>query len=241
MARKQLGPAGTPDPKDIAKLEDISAGSGTGWFDLSVFTRSAVAADDGILIYDKSDTTLDPSGSLKKLSLPGLSEIQRKLTSNFAITDTGAGFATDTYVVGSDIVLPEDPAVGSVYHALVKISKTGAGTATPIFNLRVGTGVVGDTSRCTLTFAAGTGVADVALVEVWFLFTGTPTALVINGEGSARNNLAVTGWSGTSKQASNVGSSYNGTSSAGSKIGLSYNGGTSASHTIQFVRAEWKP
>lgn len=217
-------------------------GSGVGWFDLSIFSRSNVAPNDGLLVYDVSDTTQSPDGTLKLLSLPGLAEVQRRLTTNYAIADTAAGFATDTYVVGSSIVLPEAPAVGSIYHALVKISKTAFGTAAPTFNLRIGTGVVGDTSRCTLSFTAGTAVADVALVELWFLFTGTlPTALVVNGEGNARNNLATTGFSGASKQATAAGGSFDASTTAGSTIGLSYNGGASAVHTIQFVHAEWKP
>jgi hypothetical protein len=220
----------------------ITALSGTGWFDLSVFTRSSIQKQDMLLLGDDSDTTADAGGTLKQISVTGLAEVQRRMLVNYSMTDTAAGFATDTYVAGSGIVLPDAPVAGSMYHCLVKISKTAAGAGAPSFNLRVGSGVVGDTSRAFVTFAAGSAAADVAMVELWFVYTGaSDTALTIEGNGNARNNLATTGFSGLSKNATALGVSHDPSAMAGSTIGVSYNGGTSAAHTIQFVRADWNP
>lgn len=223
-----------------ADVSGLDPAAGVLWSDLDIYNRSTTQPADKLIVGDVSDTTGDVSGTPRILTLPGLAEVQRRLTTNLAVTDTAAGFATDTYVAGSEIVLPEAPSHGSMYHVIVKISKTAAGTATPIFNLRTGTGVIGDTSRAVATFAAGTAVADVALVELWFIFiAGTLPNHTINFEGNARNNLATTGWSGASKQATATSAAFDPSSLAGSTIGLSYNGGTGAVHTIQFVRADW--
>lgn len=77
---------------------------------------------------------------------------------NQSTSAQGAGFSTDTYLTGSSINIPSSGLkAGTRYHLVFSVNKTAAGTATPIINVRFGTGgTTSDTSRLTFTFNAGT-------------------------------------------------------------------------------------
>lgn len=150
----------------------------------------------------------------------------------------GPGFSTDTYITNSDLLLDGIGAIsiGRTYCWRVSITKTAAGTATPIIQIRVGTAAsTSDTSRVTFTFGAGTAAADTAEVEIEAMFSAVGGSAVLRCVASAAC-LPSTGWSSTSKALFVASSAFDATP-ANSKIGLSYNGGTSASHTINIVRA----
>lgn len=157
--------------------------------------------------------------------------------------DQGAGFATDTYVTGSRIAFPSGSIkVGSRYYCMVRMTKTNAGTATPIVNIRVGTtGTTSDASRGTLTWTAGTAAADDAVLEVWmhFLTVGSGTSATIRTVGRITHKLSVTGFTGTAAVSeSEVATSGGFDSTAASLgVGISINGGTSASWTLQMVQS----
>src|SRR5258706_4626752 len=91
---------------------------------------------------------------------------------NASTTTVSAGYAADTYLAGSSLSIPTGLVrVGSIYHCIFDMVKTGAGTATPIITLRFGTaGTTGDTARLTFTFAVGTGVIDTGIFEIWAHF-----------------------------------------------------------------------
>lgn len=219
------------------------ATGGTGWYDLSVFTRANIAADDMLLLGDVSDTTINASGSMRKISVPGLAEVQRRLLTNFNATDDTNGFAADRYLSGSEVVMPDTPVVGSKYRALVRITKTNVGTATPIFTLRIGSaGSTADTARGTLTFGAGTTAVDAVLVEILATFVSINSSTgAIELNARATTNLTTTGWSNAIKAPTGASGSFNNTALGTNKIGLSYNGGTAAVHTVTYVEAEYIP
>jgi hypothetical protein len=168
-----------------------------------------------------------------------LAELHAMFT-NQSVTSQGAGFASDTYLTGSNILLPGAPFVGTTYKLWFDVVKTGAGTATPIISVRVGTaGAIGDTAILTFTFGAGTAAADTGIFSVLATFrtVGASTSAVLQGQSGLISNLTTTGLSNAKKALQVTSSGFNSTV-ANSYIGASYNGGASASHTVQLVRAE---
>jgi hypothetical protein len=165
---------------------------------------------------------------------------QPRMLFNESTTTQGAGFASDTYLTGSNILLPSSrPIVGTRYLLSFEMSKTAAGTATPIFTLRYGTNAsTADTALTTHTFAAGTAAADAAYVTVdaYFRSVGSGTSAVITAVVSLDTNLTTTGFSNAVKNVQAASSGFNSTT-ASTYLGLSINGGTSAAWTINQVLA----
>jgi hypothetical protein len=161
---------------------------------------------------------------------------------NASVTTPGAGFASDTYLVGSSIAIPLGfLQAKSLYRCVFNVVKTAAGTATPIIITRFGTaGTTADTALTTLTFSAQTAAIDEGTFELMSTFrtVGAGTEAVLATVGQLRHGLSVTGL-GTlvSETEVAVSSGFNSTPS-GSIIGLSVNGGASAAWTITMVRAE---
>lgn len=213
-----------------AKMQDVSAasrllgrGSAGGSGDVEEIT-----VGNGLSL---SGTGLAAAGGSQKLY-------------NRSTGNQGAGFATDTYLTGSSIAITNGTLkAGTIYKCTFRLSKTGAGTATPILTLRFGTnGSTADTARCTFTFTAGTAAADEGMFEVWATFdsVGAGSAAVLRGTARCTHRLSVTGITGTnavSETEHAVSSGFDSTVSA-SIIGLSVNGGASAAWTVQHVMAE---
>lgn len=157
-----------------------------------------------------------------------------------ASTSSVTGFATDTYLAGSYLKFPFSPIVGTTYKLTFDVTKTAAGTATPIITIRTGTlGTTGDTARNTFTFGAGTAAADTGIFEVMVVFrtVGATTTAVTQSIAKLTNNLTITGISNAVKARTSTSSGFNSTTAA-LGIGASYNGGASASHTVTLVKAE---
>ena len=153
-----------------------------------------------------------------------------------------AGFATDTYLTGSSIAIPSGSLkAGTRYHLIFDVSKTGAGTVTPIIYIRFGTGgTTGDTARLTFTFLAQTAVVDIGTFEVWVTFrtVGSGTSAVLQGTAQCNHRVASGGLQNVISTTLQVTSGGFDSTVANSKIGVSVNGGTSASWTVQLVQAE---
>jgi hypothetical protein len=161
---------------------------------------------------------------------------------NQSVADQGAGFASDTYVTGSSVSIPSTGLrAGTRYHMIFAATKTAAGTATPILNVRFGTnGSTADTSRCAITFSAQTAATDTGTFEVWATFrtVGSGTSAVLQCVGQRRHGASVTGFGNLVSQTLEVTSGGFDSTVANSIIGVSANGGASASWTIQLVQAE---
>jgi len=162
---------------------------------------------------------------------------------NQSVTTPAAGFASDTYLAGSGISIPSvGLQAGTRYHAVFYVSKTALGTAAPTINIRYGTtNTVSDTSRCLLTFTAGTAAADEGTFEVWATLrtVGSGTSAVIQCVGQVRHRLTTTGLvnAGAIATYTTTGGGFDSTV-ANSYISTSVNGGTSAAWTITLVQAE---
>lgn len=158
---------------------------------------------------------------------------------NYATAAQGPGFAADTYVVGSAIPVLGIGAlrVGRLYHWRFIISKTAAGTATPILTVRVGTaGSTADTARLTFTWGAGSAAIDRGEIELEALVTAIGATAVLRGKANWTTNLTTTGLTNAVKALQVTSSAFDITP-ANQLIGCSYNGGTSAVHTVEWVSA----
>lgn len=172
-------------------------------------------------------------GKLKTL----LSDKQDKIVVN-ASTVSQSGFSSDTYLAGSRIIFPQAPKVGTRYKLIFDVTKTTAGTATPIIYIRVGTaGTVSDAAVATLTFGAGTAAVDAGVFEVICSFRSVGASAVMQCISRLTTNLTTTGLSNAKKAILATSSGFNSTT-ASLGIGVSYKAGTSAAHTIQLVSAE---
>lgn len=159
---------------------------------------------------------------------------------NASVAVQGAGFAADTYLVGSSCLVPRGQLqVKSKYRCVFSVTKTAAGVAAPVISLRVGTaGSTADAARCVLTFAAQTAVIDEGLFEVEAVFRTVGASAVLQALGYLSHRLSVTGLS------VDVGGVKLATSATFDStvldliVGLSVNGGASAAWTVQLVSAE---
>ena len=157
-------------------------------------------------------------------------------------SDQAATFATDTYVTGSNILIPAAGLkVGSLYKFSANIFKTNVGVQTPILNIRFGTNAsTSDTARCTFTWTAGTAAADQSTWEVWAYFTAVGGSAVLRAMARITHKLSVTGFLGAnavSEPKFNQSATFN-SAVANSQIGISINGGTSAVWTMEYAHAE---
>lgn len=163
---------------------------------------------------------------------------------NSSSSTVSAGYAADTHLAGSAILLPSGVNIAGIqYVCEFDMVKTAAGVATPIINVRFGTaGAVGDASICAMTFAAGTAAVDTGkfTVVVTMRSVGSGTAAVVVGSAMINHALAATGITATGAsgtgQITTVGGGFNSTV-ANSYMSISFNGGASFSGTCNFVQA----
>jgi hypothetical protein len=167
------------------------------------------------------------------------------LQSNASASTASAGFATDTYLVGSAVPVPLNGFLsGMRYVCTFDMVKTAAGTATPAAVVRIGTtGTTADAAILTFTFAAGTAAVDTGTFVVTAHFRLSGTAAVLVGTCECRHALAATGLTSTGAsgqgQIAVVSSAFDSTR-ANLFIGVSFNGGASFSGTNTLVEAELK-
>lgn len=216
--------------------------------DVKVSALPAISAlDDDDVVYVVED------GVSKQITMTQLTAYfeGRGRQNNSSVANQGAGFATDTYITGSYVTIPQNPSGGnrlqakSQYRLRLMMSKTAAGTAAPVFTIRLGTaGTTSDASRVALTHAAQTAVGDSGCydLQVTFRTVGSGTSAVI-AAGGVLDHQGFT--SGAFVGLANVNTSIQTGVSAGFDstvanlgIGVSLNAGSSAAWTIQVAAAE---
>lgn len=180
-------------------------------------------------------------GSNVKTTLTQINAYVEPLCNANTATQNNAG-GTDGYVTGSGIVVPVTRLQAkSFYRCTIEVSKTAAGTATPIVNLRYGTGgSTSDASLGSFTSTAQTAAADDGMIEVWGLFysVGSGTSAVVRSAFRITHNLATTGLANKAIASGTAVSSGFNSTPAGSIIGVSVNPGASANWTYNLVAAE---
>lgn len=162
-----------------------------------------------------------------------------------ATAAVGGGFAADTYMTGTSVNIGTVGSwkAGMIYVATFDMAKTGAGTATPIAIVRMGTlGSVSDAAILTFTHTAGTGVIDTGVftITVEFRSVGSGTSAVIAGVCECKHNLASTGLTsgGTAGYEAKPVASSGFDSTTSNIIGVSFNGGASFVGTNVMSAAE---
>lgn len=169
-------------------------------------------------------------------------------TSNASVANQGAGFATDTWVTNSDLLIPS-----FVFQAKAIIrwrgscSKGANSTATPIYTIKTGSlRSTSDTTRLTLTGPAQTAIADIGTLcidlvvrtggaatilqgSAYWIHQGTAASTTVSGTGFANNSTG---------HVQNTGGSFDSTAMAGTYISLAINAGTSADWTFTQITAE---
>lgn len=167
--------------------------------------------------------------------------IIRAQSNNAAIAAQGAGFAADTYVTNSDLLIPSfGLQAKTTFRWRISVSKTAAGVAAPAYQVRVGAArTVADTSRLTINGPAQTAVADVAVIEILLTVRSIGAAGVIQGTIIMSHNGAAVGFANNDAGAvEGTSAGFDMTVIAGQFIGLSINGGAAAAWTITQVRCE---
>lgn len=171
---------------------------------------------------------------------------------NSATAAQGAGFAADTWVTNSDILIPTYGFLQTKSQFVWRLSasKTAAGTATPIYVIRTGSNrSTADTARLTLTGPAQTAVADIGTLYVWATIRSVGAAGVLQGtaEWNHRGTIANTTTSGTGFANDTTGhveatsAGFDMTAMSGLYVSLSINGGASAAWTVTQVwsQVDW--
>lgn len=176
--------------------------------------------------------------------------VARSKNASIAAQSAG-GFATDTYVTDSDIMIPSfGMQVRTIFNWRISASKTNASTATPIYSVRIGSGrATTDTARLQLTGPAQTAIPDIGTLNImvvcravsatvgvlqgtaWWDHRGTAANTTTSGTGFANDTTGHV--EGTSANFDNSVATVKGL-----YVGLSINGGASSVWTVTQVQAE---
>lgn len=171
----------------------------------------------------------------KMMHVDDAGNVVGRLSRNFSTASQGAGFATDTYVTNSGLVIPTvGLQAGMVVRWIMSLSKTAAGVAAAIVTIRLGANqTTADTAILTLTQT----IAQAATATAGLL---TVTALLRNGGASAvlAGGFGFAATTNFGDGASAASAAFDSTSKAGQFFGISINGGTSAAWTLTSVHAE---
>lgn len=158
-----------------------------------------------------------------------------------------AGFAADTYVTNSDILIPSISVQAKTnFRWRLSASKTAAGVAGPVYNIRIGSlRTIADTPRVSLTGPAQTAVADIGTLNIMATVRNVGAAGVIQATvwwdhtGTVVSSTGGTGFANDSSgHVQGAGGAFDNTALGGQFIGLSMNGGASAVWSLTQVVAE---
>lgn len=172
--------------------------------------------------------------------------VYKARSGNAAITSQ-AGFAADTYLANSNILIPSwGVQAKTTFRWQISASKTAAGVATPAYSIRIGAaGTTADTARVTLTGPAQTAVADVGTLNIMATVQNVGAAGIIQAtawwdhRGTAASSTIGTGFAndGTGHVEA-ASAAFDNSALGGQIIGLSLNGGASAAWTVTQVIAD---
>lgn len=186
------------------------------------------------------DTTAKEAVSLTDA---GTAKVLRTLTN---ANTTGQSIATsNTYITNSNITIP--PAglrAGAIFEWVFGISRSGTGTAQPVYTVVYGTnGTTSDTARITMTGVAQVSGADTGVHRIYVVArsVGSGTSGVIQGLGEQHHSGTTTGLANQAQvqifTGSGALSSGFDTTPAGSIIGICINPGANSTWVYDSVIA----
>jgi hypothetical protein len=159
---------------------------------------------------------------------------------NNAVTGSPSGFSTDTYISGSLLDLSGKLKAGTVLMWRFYISKTAAGTAAPIFRVRMGAnGSTADAALVAFTGVNQTAAADKAILTIQAVVRSVSATATVGVDYMFSHANAITGFANSSYPQIdfNVSGSVD-TTAATLKFGVSINAGASANWTISNASAQ---
>ena len=127
--------------------------------------------------------------------------------------------------------------VGAMIRYVFDVTKTGAGTATSLFDIAFGTaGAIADTARVSLTKSLGTAVIDEGRIIIEALVRSVSATGVVIGTLTMTHRLAITGLTVLPVQETTVSSGFDNT---GQELFISLNAtlGSADNYTIQMFKA----
>lgn len=148
--------------------------------------------------------------------------------------------AVDTYLTGSALAIGGKIKAGTTLRWKLSVTKTAAGTATPIVNVRFGTaGTTADTARLTFTFLAQTAIADTGWFDIEVTVYSVSATGTVAGAIRFEHKLTTTGLANAAQvQLFTATSAAFDTTVANLIAGLSVNPGTAGVWTFPTVSAE---
>ena len=157
---------------------------------------------------------------------------------NANATDVVAN-ATDTYLTGSRLEIGGRVKVGTIMRWRLQATKTAAGTAAPVWNIRFGTGgTITDTSRCAYTDGAQTSVTDTAYWDIRAVVqVASATGVVQSVKVQDHRKLGFLAATAAPIVGNALSTGFNITGATLS-AGLSVNPGTAGVWTFQLIEAE---
>lgn len=161
-------------------------------------------------------------------------------SANSSTASQGAGFSSDTYVTDSDVLIPSFGVQAKTQITWrISASKTAAGTATPVFSIRIGAArTTSDTARLQITGPAQSAATDTAVYTIIITVRSVDASTgAIQGTVTNQHDAgATTGFSNTAVHGTSAG--FDNSALGGQYIGLSINGGASAAWTITQVQSQ---
>lgn len=190
-------------------------------------TPTTPAAGKAILYAD--------SGTKRGVNIEDSGTVRGILSRSVSNASQGAGFAVDTYITSSNLLIPTcGIQVGQTYRWRVALSKTAAGVAAPIIIIRLGAaGAIGDAAIVTLTGQAATAAISGGFLDVQASIRSVGAAGVM-----AASFGFATGILGFGGGIDGVSAGFDTTGRSGQFMGVSYNGGAAAVITVTNVTAE---
>lgn len=194
--------------------------------------------------YAPSTETFDAPGAVNNIMVSdGVNWKSKPDILTGAVTAQLVPAAAESYLTALGITFPAGSlTAGTTYKGKIYITKTAAGTAGMIINIRIGTlGTNSDALIFNGTMAAGTAVADTGTIEwVWILRT-TGASATSEIQLTLMHNATTTGLWNTGAIPITVGSptactTFN--SATPTKIGITITGGTSFAGTIDVASSE---
>lgn len=160
---------------------------------------------------------------------------------NVSVANQNINSGADTYITNSNIAIPPHlMQLGTVFRWRIVGTKTAAGVAAPVFNIRVGTaGAIGDTAQVIFTqVAAQTAAVDAGIWDITAVLRNIGAAGVLAGMLSMTHVLAITGFSTLGANVQQVTSAGFDTTVASTIVGVSVNFGATSNITVQAVTCE---
>lgn len=212
---------------------------------INIRNRSAASGVNVTVLYNQNGTTFELHKVLLKAGevleyIEGIgwftvTQANTVLTSTNTADVTASG--ADTYLSGSSLNISTRIQVGSIFRWKLIFSKSAAGIATPIFNVRVGTaGSVADSAKATFTGVAQTAVIDKGWADIEVICRDASATGNISCAMRFQHNLTTTGLAiQAQEQLFQATSGATDFTASGLIIGLSVNPGASGVWTFQTV------